>query len=286
MKFNPITRDIISDEDVNKLLFHAKSMDELPERRDTVMGDPNNEIAIVMQHGFIGSPLELLFIANELAKQFRVALPLLPGHGTHAKEMHGIPWQQWFAKNTSAIEYLKKEKDDRKIILVGHSLGGSISLMQSAQRDDIFGLIVLSAPIGIEFTPRFIIKLLRPFFGSKYIQFSKFIFHDERLYQQPLVKFLDNNYIKVSISTLYQLFNLITSVRPILPNIAIPILIQQSKYDKTVPEKNAHIIYENVQSQQKSIQILDKSYHIIMVDTDKEVVLQNIKLFLNDLLKS
>ncbi len=276
----PKQQEIVDADEITQLFFSSKSVDEFPDRVDTVMGDPQSDIGIVFQHGFIGSPLELLYIANSLADKYRIVLPLLPGHGNHAREMHGINYQQWIDKTEEAIEFLKNEKEGRTIILMGHSLGGAISIILAAKRDDISAIIPLAAPVKFGFLKRNMIKILSLLFGNKFIEYSEFLFHDTRLLENPLIKDLEKNFAKVSISTLNEVIKLVDKAGSLLNEIKIPIFILHSKYDETVPVSNAYHIYEKVNLDNKRIKIYDKSYHIIVADTDKEQVVHDIKDFL------
>jgi len=57
----------------------------------------SGSIAILMIHGFTGSPLSVKPWAQALHKEgFTVHVPRLPGHGTHWEELNQTTWRDWF----------------------------------------------------------------------------------------------------------------------------------------------------------------------------------------------
>ena len=57
-----------------------------------------------------------------------------------------------------------------------------------------------------------------------------------------------------------------------LGSIETPVLIIQAKHDPAVAVESADIIYSGVSSRKKEKMILEKSYHNIAVDVEKERV--------------
>ena len=57
---------------------------------------PNARTGVAICHGFTGSPHSVLPWAQHLAAQgFAVSVPLLPGHGTHWRDLARQGWQDW-----------------------------------------------------------------------------------------------------------------------------------------------------------------------------------------------
>ena len=55
-----------SEHEVDRLLYESKSLEEFPDFGDTLMGDKEADTGLVLQHGFIGSNLDMLYIADIL----------------------------------------------------------------------------------------------------------------------------------------------------------------------------------------------------------------------------
>lgn len=266
--------------EIDNIITNSKSMSDFPELKNYVMGDPKNDNAVVLQHGFIGSPLDWMFIASQLAHKYRVILPLLPGHGKHAREMHGISYKEWVNATNDAVDFLREEKATRKIVLAGHSLGGSISLILAAKRNDITAVVTFSSPVRYKFLVRAPIKILGILFRWHYMKYSEFAFDDKTLYENAYIKFLNENYNEVSIGTLRQVLLLIDEAYKSLPHITIPYLNMHSIYDKTVPYNNVDLIMQKIASECKKHVKLNQSYHGIIADTDKIRVREELLAFL------
>jgi carboxylesterase len=57
-----------------------------------------------------------------------------------------------------------------------------------------------------------------------------------------------------------------------LSAVHCPILIIHSHNDHTVAPLNAHTIYDGVSSKQKQLVWLDRSYHVLTLDLDRDEV--------------
>lgn len=87
------------------------------------------DTALVFLHGWCCDREYWKHQADEFAKEYRVITVDLPGHGTSGKDR-----KQWSIKGLSAdIESLIKSLGLKRVILVGHSMGGLISL-ETARR--------------------------------------------------------------------------------------------------------------------------------------------------------
>ncbi|GAA5216180.1 2-succinyl-6-hydroxy-2,4-cyclohexadiene-1-carboxylate synthase [Corallincola platygyrae] len=109
---------------------------------------------LVFLHGFLGSSHEWDVVAKQLAQDYPVLCPDLPGHGLPAAN---LPDQVDFDSiNQWLITYLKQHEVTH-YILIGYSLGGRIALhhaVQTAELDDhdsgeLVGLILEGANPGL-----------------------------------------------------------------------------------------------------------------------------------------
>lgn len=274
--------DIIPLDVADRLLYDSSTLENYPKIEDTVMGDKDSEIGIVFQHGFIGSNIDFLYIANHFASSnFRVVLPLLPGHGVNADSIHPTCYLDWIEKHAKSIEFLRHEREDRKIFLVGHSLGGCLSLIQAARRDDIAGVITIAGVVKYFSFLHFLAKILGKTMGERKVKYRKFKFHDKRLFSNPYIKRIETNFHRITLKTLMEAINLIEEADKALPQIKQPILVIHSKKDRTVPFFNAKRILKRVKSASKRLVSLDQSHHIVVADTDKDRVIYEINTFIS-----
>lgn len=98
--------------------------------------------AIVFLHGFLGSKEIWDDYLTRLAKNFKVISLDLPGHG-ESQNLGYIHEMELIAK---LIHSLLQQLKIRKVILVGHSLGGYVALAFAEQfPDSLLGLILVNS---------------------------------------------------------------------------------------------------------------------------------------------
>src|SRR6478736_3121189 len=111
---------------------------------------PNARTGVAICHGFTGSPLSVLPWARHLAAQgFAVSVPLLPGHGTHWRDLAWQGWQDWYRSFETAYLDLAARTDD--CYVAGLSMGGTIAL-RTAARHGVAGVAAVNP--GLSFYDR------------------------------------------------------------------------------------------------------------------------------------
>jgi carboxylesterase len=71
-------------------------------------------------------------------------------------------------------------------------------------------------------------------------------------------------------------------VRRALQSVRCPLLVVQSRNDHTVHPDNAQVIFNGVASRRKELVWLDRSYHVITVDVDREEVYERTLAFIKE----
>ena len=129
---------------------------------DLPSSDPQCRTGILLIHGFLGS----CYIMGDLARNFHqqgyyVRTLLLPGHGTAPGDLLGVTHRDWVKATTFAVEAFKKKVD--KLILVGNSIGGALSLLHGLDeryQEFIKGLILISPAFSLKHPFGFIAKVM------------------------------------------------------------------------------------------------------------------------------
>jgi carboxylesterase len=94
-------------------------------------------------HGFTGNPGSMRGVAEALAAAgFHVEMPLLPGHGTTVDDMLPTRWADWSAAADAAYATLAARAD--KVVVVGLSMGGALTLWLGQQHPEIVGLVCIN----------------------------------------------------------------------------------------------------------------------------------------------
>ena len=93
------------------------------------LGDPfdlvgdDDDIGVVLVHGFTGSPYEVRYLGEQLARAgLAVRAPLLPGHGTSLADLDATSWNDWAEAVERALDSMRVRC--ARVAVVGQSLGG------------------------------------------------------------------------------------------------------------------------------------------------------------------
>jgi carboxylesterase len=218
-------------------------------------------VGCLLVHGFTGSPNELLELGEYLSKNnITVSLPLLPGHGTYSADLLNYTWRDWFECVKGSYHELIGMCEE--VYVAGLSMGGTLALHLAAHYS-VRGVISMSAAIKLPTWKKVLAKNL-----SGIIKFRKKRGGED--VRDESAKSQLASYQRYPLKAVDQLFQLLDHVREDLPEISAPILVLHSKYDNTVPFSNSDLIYHSVGSPDKRKVELEKSYHVITVDFDKQ----------------
>ncbi|HEU5230394.1 MAG TPA: alpha/beta fold hydrolase, partial [Ktedonobacteraceae bacterium] len=101
-------------------------------------------IGVLLIHGLNGSRHDMEEMAELLSSHGIIAENiLLPGHGTHVRDMLPLGWLEWSIAVRNELHALRKRCD--LVFLVGHSLGGALCL-HTAAHEKVDGIITMCAP--------------------------------------------------------------------------------------------------------------------------------------------
>ena len=112
---------------------------------DTTFKIKGGKVGILLLHRLCGTPVEMRFVANGLAKQgYTVHCPRLAGHCGSADEIKATRWADWYRSAEEALDELRKECD--VVIAGGLSTGAVLALMLAAKNPNKVQATTLLAP--------------------------------------------------------------------------------------------------------------------------------------------
>lgn len=185
------------------------------------------------------------------------------------------------------IDYIRKEISDRPLGLLGHSLGGLVTLNTIIRNPDLnIKCAVLSSPLlGVQVDVPEVKKV-----GAKYLAEylpsitlwneikDKDLTHDKNVIAEfqrdPL------RHDRVSPRLYLDMVAYTERVRREGHNVTLPILFQLSGQDKIVSTKASTDFFQSVKSKDKELKIYENSYHEIYNDIERDIVFNDIKVFL------
>ena len=237
----------------------------------SAQGSGNNaDIGVLVLHGFTGSPASMRPLAEDLAgRGFAVELPLLPGHGTHWKQLSTTTWQDLAKETVRAFEQLRARTN--QCVVLGLSNGGLIALRLAQTRGaDLAGQVLIN-PFLFSLDPR--VKVL-PILKSVLPSIPGVI-NDIAKPDQDEV-----GYDRVPLRSLASVMQLQKEVRANLPATRIPTLLFTSRQDHVVDPKNSEEIAERIGAKDFEHVWLERSYHVATLDYDYDVIVDGTAKFI------
>jgi len=224
---------------------------------------PGGKTGCVMVHGFTGAPKEMRLMGNYLNGHGITVIGIrLPGHATQMSDMVRTRWRDWLASVEDGINLLSDFCDD--IFVAGLSMGGILALM-AASRYAIDGAIAMSAPYTISNDWR--VKLAK--------QISLFMPYVKKEQSDTLDQKTSKDhadYHAYPTRSIAELNELVDTLHNYLDQIRIPVLLINSKNDKTVPPSHAENYRHEIPSNHFELVTLENSGHVITEDIEREIV--------------
>ena len=229
---------------------------------------------ILMLHGFTASPNDFKHYADRLSSQkYTVSVPLLKGHGTDAEDLLQVSWHDWF--NDVKQAYFQLSNHCQKIIVVGQSIGGTLALhLASHYKTD--GLVLLAPGLFFKNKATVAIPLISKI--KKYL-----VKTDGPDIMNPVSRRNALSYSKIPTRSVNEVARLFKHVKADLGEVYSPVLIFHSIKDHVIEYKSSIYIFENISSEKKRLQTLYNSYHVLSLDNEKNIILQEIESFIKSL---
>lgn len=102
-------------------------------------------VGVLLMHGLCGSPSEIRFVANGLARAgYTVLTPELAGHGGTEADLMATTWQDWYESAEKGLEELHATCET--VIAGGLSTGAVLSLLLASRHPDKVQGLALYSP--------------------------------------------------------------------------------------------------------------------------------------------
>ncbi|MEQ2302017.1 hypothetical protein AMECASPLE_002087 [Ameca splendens] len=236
-----------------------------------------------------GPPRALVFIAHgagehsgpyeEIAQRLK-ELSLLVfahdhvGHGqSEGDRMNIRDFQVYIRDSLQHIDLMKSCHPDLPIFIVGHSMGGAISILSACERPSDFAGMVLIAPM-VQMNPEsatpfkiFVAKLLNHMLPSLTLGSieSKWVSRDKKQVEAYDADEL-NHHGGLRVSFGMQLMGAAERIERAIPSISWPFLLLHGDADKLCDIRGSKMMYENTASSDKKLKIYEGGYHALHHD--------------------
>lgn len=227
----------------------------------------------LMVHGYTGSPQGLRGLGRHLADAgLAVQAPLLPGHGTSWEDLHLRTSEDWRGSVETAYEELAARTEE--VFLVSLSFGSALALDFAARHPGkVAGLVSLAGMVFTKDPRRHLAPLIAKMVKSIPGVGNDIADPDNRI---------EIAYDRIPPKATLQMLGQCERAKRALPQVTSPILIMHGRQDHTVHPSNASYIYDNVGSADKELLWLERSYHVVTFDYDRDIVADRTLRFIKE----
>jgi len=246
-----------------------------------VLGPEDSSCAVLMVHGYLGAGQNFADLPERLAQQgWRVRVMLLPGHGTSPHDLEAVTPDELIDAVLEEARALRAHH--QKVVLVGHSMGGTLSTLAAAEVP-LDGLVLAAPYFGITrrwyyvLSPEQWVRIGSPLLrwvykGHKFTQVNR-----------PEGKKQVLSYTWVPVKSGLALTELAREVNQpgLLERIECPVLLIHSHGDVAASPRHAAAAFERFPSSDKRFVWFDRSNHHLFFDYDREQVMEEIAAFVD-----
>ncbi|MGH7780547.1 MAG: alpha/beta hydrolase [Candidatus Binataceae bacterium] len=239
---------------------------------------PGDGLSALLIHGLTGTPYEMRWLGERMtAAGIRVRGVRLAGHAGAPEELGAANYDNWYESVVQGFEDLRQYGDPN--IVVGLSAGAVLAArLAMDQREAVAGISMLAPAF---YLPRSTTLLLRMVQRLGRISRQLYLYSpgDSDIHDAAARRIHPTTHL-FPISGPINLLDLSKIVRRRLQRITQPALLIHSRLDHTCPmERNVNFVMKHLGSAEKRCVILEESYHVITVDSEKEQVAAEVLAF-------
>jgi carboxylesterase len=230
-----------------------------------------NDPAVLLLHGFTGSPQNVRPLADYLARRgYAVSVPRIAGHGTTVDDLDATGPDDWLSSAEAALDAVRA--DHRQVVVAGISLGGCYALEVARRHPDVLGVIAMATPIldltaleAVVADPNRPPAITAPWATVGALTAD--------------IASGGITYMEMPLGALERGMDLIRQVRGSLGEIRCPALLIYGAQDAIVDHANGPYTLEHLGSEDKRLITLDDSAHEITLDYGRERIMVEVHDF-------
>lgn len=222
-------------------------------------------VGVVVVHGFTANPAGTRPLGLRLAAEgYSVEVPRLPGHGTSARDLSRTRYSDWRMTVVNAVTTLGRGCE--QVVLVGHSMGGSLALdLAGSGEHRLAGIVPINALI-LDRTE--LLARLAP--ALQHV--VPFVPRDAAgMPTDDLAKpgVEENAYAWVSARAAQSFISELPRIREGLASVTCPVLVVTSPEDHTVDPANGDAIAQALTGAARVERFATRrSFHVPLLDYD------------------
>ncbi|XP_069499470.1 monoglyceride lipase [Ambystoma mexicanum] len=193
------------------------------------------------------------------------------GHGQSEGDRLAVSdFQVYIRDSLQHVDLMKKEHPGLPVFILGHSMGGAISILTAAERPCDFSGLVLISPLVLpnpdtastfkvfaakvlnHVLPNFSLGSIDPNVVSRNKKEVDLYIADPLVYHSTM-----------TVRFGMHLLNATTRVEKVLPHFTVPFLLLHGTADKLCDIKGSHLMIERVPFQDKVLKVYEDSFHAL-----------------------
>ncbi|MEK7414142.1 MAG: alpha/beta fold hydrolase [Planctomycetota bacterium] len=244
----------------------------------TVLVANDARVAVVLIHGYMASPGEVLPLAQYLNRQgITVVVPRLAGHGSAPEHLALVDRSDWMHSCRQALAMAKAISP--QVVCAGFSTGGLLALRLAADAPTkVVGALTINATLKL----RDKMSLLsRPVDRWNRMLTALHIPWPRLLMLANHAEWPDTNYSQNPVHGVAELMRLIAEVRHHPPRLSCPTLLLQADHDGVVDPSSAHRLAALIGGEAKA-EYMSGQRHVCLRGEGSDVVWQRIAEFISE----
>lgn len=261
---------------------------------DHTLRYPGGRICFLLIHGLGGTPLEMKFVAQGLARRGNaVECVQLAAHCGSLEDLRESTWQQWYESVAAAHTRLRRSYDS--VIVGGLSMGAVLALHLAGQRPAaVDGLVLLAPTLVLNGWSMpwysFLLRFVRPTFMKLDYNLKErppYGLKDERVRAFVARSMQSGDSAKAGmlatpIRAFAEFNRLVAVVRRELSRIHTPALILHPRHDDMAGLTNSLHLQRCLAGPVHTV-VLDDSYHIVTLDRQRHIVVERADAFAREI---
>lgn len=229
-------------------------------------------VGALLVHGYTGSPQGMRGLGEALAEGgLNVHAPRLPGHGTTWQDLDTKRAEDWLGTVEGSFEELAEQTEE--VFLVALSFGAALCLDLAARYPErVAGLVTISGLVDTRDPRRFVAPLI-----ARIVKSLPGVGDD---IADPAGK--EIAYDRLPSRSTLEMVRFLKRAKAAVLHVRAPILIAHARQDHVVPPWNAQYLYDHVGSTDKELLWLDRSYHVVTLDFDRDLVSERTLAFIKE----
>ena len=240
----------------------------------------NDEIGVVLVHGYLASPEQLRPMAAYLHDNgCWVYSVRLPGHGTSPEQMINTTWNEWMASVLRGHAILRQRC--QRVVIGGFSLGGTLAMLAGGQGlKRLDGVFSINAPLRLRDRRASLIPAIVNFNSvlRKLGMSNGYLRRPNYATSHP-----EMNYNVDYLCGVKELRRAVHACRRSLGRVSAPALVIQADADPTVDPISAKLLLKRLGSEHKILAKLPFDRHVIVRDAGSEEVFRRVSRFVTQI---